>query len=169
LHTIYAAAATVVIMHTPSPPAPGASQPELPSLTLFIKPHTVVLNLTPLLPNPPGHHLLPTTHSIYLLLLQLSQAESLVEERDEEIRRVVETITELAQIMRDLSTLVVEQGSMLDRIDANVGTAAAKVEEGVRELVRAERTQRGGRAMMCILFLIAMIVLMLVIAIVRHI
>lgn len=51
----------------------------------------------------------------------------MVEERDEEIRKIVETIAELAQIMRDLSTLVVEQGTMLDRIDTNITQAAVKV------------------------------------------
>lgn len=34
---------------------------------------------------------------------------------------------ELAQIMRDLSTLVVEQGTMLDRIDHNITETAMKV------------------------------------------
>ncbi|KAF8073136.1 SYP43 [Scenedesmus sp. PABB004] len=105
---------------------------------------------------------------------QVSQAEALIEERDEEIRKIVETIAELGQIMRDLSTLVVEQGSMLDRIDANgptrrAGAAPPQVEEGVKELVRAEKTQRAGRAALCIIFLLCMIALLLVIAIVRHI
>eukprot|EP00775_Hariotina_reticulata_P011097 gene11097-11251_t len=102
-------------------------------------------------------------------LMKVSQAEALIEERDEEIRKVVETIAELAQIMRDLSTLVVEQGTMLDRIDANVTQTAMKVEEGVKELVKAEKTQKQGRAMMCIIALIVMIVVMLVVVIVRHI
>lgn len=62
-----------------------------------------------------------------VLAMQVSQAEVLIEERDEEIRKIVETIAELAQIMRDLSTLVVEQGTMLDRIDTNITQAAVKV------------------------------------------
>eukprot|EP00879_Flechtneria_rotunda_P010105 GHRR01010563.1.p1 GENE.GHRR01010563.1~~GHRR01010563.1.p1 ORF type:complete len:308 (+),score=91.35 GHRR01010563.1:249-1172(+) len=102
-------------------------------------------------------------------LQKVSQAEALVEERDEEIRKIVETIAELAQIMRDLSTLVVEQGTMLDRIDHNVTQTAMKVEEGVKELVKAEKTQRAGRAMLCIIFLVVLITVMLIVAIVRHI
>jgi syntaxin 16 len=44
-----------------------------------------------------------------------------------------------------------------------------QVEEGVKELVRAEKTQKQGRALMCIIALIVMIVVMLIVIIVRHI
>jgi t-SNARE complex subunit (syntaxin) len=44
-----------------------------------------------------------------------------------ETHQVVETIVELATIMRDLSTLVVEQGTMLDRVDHNITETAMKV------------------------------------------
>lgn len=112
------------------------------------------------LPTPPLSALHPAP--------QVSQAEALVEERDEEIRKVVETIAELAQIMRDLSTLVVEQGTMLDRIDHNITETAMKVEEGVKELVKAEKTQKQGRAMLCIMALLVMIGVLLIVVIVRH-
>lgn len=55
-------------------------------------------------------------------------------EREEEIRQILETINELAQIMQDLSVLVVDQGTILDRIDYNVTETADKVEKGVRQL-----------------------------------
>lgn len=45
----------------------------------------------------------------------------------------------------------------------------AQVEEGVKELVRAEKTQKQGRALTCIVALIVLIVVMLVIIIARHI
>jgi syntaxin 16 len=95
-------------------------------------------------------------------------SEALAQERDAEIVKVVEAITELAQIMRDLSTLVVEQGTMLDRVDANIQGAAVKVDEGVRELVRAERSQRRGSAAVCISALLVMIAVMLLVVIVKH-
>jgi syntaxin 16 len=98
----------------------------------------------------------------------LLHGEALAQERDAEIVKVVEAITELAQIMRDLSTLVVEQGTMLDRVDANITGAAVKVEEGVRELVRAERSQRKGSAAVCISALLVMIAVMLIVVILRH-
>ncbi|KAI8474871.1 MAG: Qa-snare protein, Tlg2/Syntaxin16-family [Monoraphidium minutum] len=101
-------------------------------------------------------------------LTRMSQAEALIEERDTEIRKVVETIVELATIMRDLSTLVVEQGTMLDRIDHNIQETAMKVEEGVKELVKAEQTQKSGRALQCIALLCVLIALFLIITIVRH-
>ncbi|GBF90215.1 hypothetical protein Rsub_03348 [Raphidocelis subcapitata] len=88
---------------------------------------------------------------------KVSQAEAMIEERETEIRKVVETITELAQVMRDLSTLVVEQGTLLDRI-----------EEGTKELVKAEETQRSGRALRCIALLLVLIVVFLIATIVRH-
>lgn len=92
----------------------------------------------------------------------------LIAERDDEIRKIVETIADLAQIMRDLSTLVIEQGTMLDRIDHNIGQTAVKVEQGVVELKKAENTQKRGRMFLCIIALIVLIVLMLVIVIIRH-
>jgi syntaxin 16 len=117
---------------------------------------------------------------------------------------VVETIVELATIMRDLSTLIVEQGTMLDRVDHNItetamkvgwgwgcgGGAACKhtytldsrltsppqhvtntrrqVKEGTKDLVKAEQTQKSGRAVQCIALLLVLIVVFLIITIVRH-
>lgn len=57
----------------------------------------------------------------------VNNSAALIAQRDEEIQKIVEAIAELAQIMRDLSVLVIEQGTVLDRIDYNITQTAAKV------------------------------------------
>ncbi len=72
------------------------------------------------------------------------------------------------QIMRDLGALVVEQGTMLDRIDHNVQESAAKIEQGVEHIKEAEKKQKSSRMMMCIMALVVLIIIMLIIVIARH-
>ena len=125
----------------------------------------------PYLPAAPSHALLFPTPPPLLNPRQpapQNQAEAVILERDVEIARVVETITELAQIMRDMSSLIVEQGTMLDRIDHNIVETAVKVEQGVKELVAAEKTQKAGTMMLCIIVLMVAVVLMMIAVIIRH-
>lgn len=46
----------------------------------------------------------------------------------------MESVNELAQIMKDLSVLVIDQGTIVDRIDHNIQTVATTVEEGLKQL-----------------------------------
>lgn len=68
---------------------------------------------------------------------------------------------ELLQVMKDLSVLVIDQGTILDRIDYNMEQTVMKVEEGVHQLERAEKKQKQSALVICIMLLLVMIVLML--------
>lgn len=54
--------------------------------------------------------------------------------KDEEIQNLVKSINDLASIFKDLSVLVIEQGTILDRIDYNVQEAKENVQLAVQEL-----------------------------------
>ncbi|KDD74506.1 hypothetical protein H632_c1269p1, partial [Helicosporidium sp. ATCC 50920] len=92
--------------------------------------------------------------------MRVSTASALAQERDREVARIVASIGDLAQVMKDLSVLVIDQGTVLDRIDYNMETAAASVEEGVRNLQQAEKTQRRGVAAMCVMLLVVAVVVL---------
>ncbi|KAG8472746.1 hypothetical protein CXB51_034647 [Gossypium anomalum] len=82
-------------------------------------------------------------------MAKLKQNEALTVEREREIQQVVESVNELAQIMKDLSVLVIDQGTIVDRIDYNIQNVATTVEEGLKQLQKAERTQKQGGMVMC--------------------
>eukprot|EP00798_Chlamydomonas_sp_ICE-L_P032540 gene32540-17256_t len=89
-------------------------------------------------------------------------------ERDHQISGIVETISEMAAIMRDLSTLIVEQGTMLDRIDKKVEQVSGDVKSGLKQLEGAEKVQKNTCGWICTVSLVALIVLMMVIVVLRH-
>ncbi|XP_058076533.1 syntaxin-43-like isoform X2 [Magnolia sinica] len=98
---------------------------------------------------------------------KLKKSEAFTAEREREITQVVESVNELAQIMKDLSVLVIDQGTIVDRIDYNIQNVAASVEEGFKELQKAERTQRKGGMIMCATVLVILCFIMLVLLVLK--
>ncbi|KAE8010296.1 hypothetical protein FH972_006678 [Carpinus fangiana] len=102
-------------------------------------------------------------------MAKLKKSEAFTAEREKEIQQVVESVNELAQIMKDLSVLVIDQGTIVDRIDYNIQSVATTVEEGLKQLEKAERTQKKGGMVMCATVLIIMCFIMLVLLILKEI
>ncbi|XP_022719497.1 syntaxin-43-like isoform X2 [Durio zibethinus] len=102
-------------------------------------------------------------------MAKLKQSEAFTIEREREIQQVVESVNELAQIMKDLSVLVIDQGTIVDRIDYNIQNVATTVEEGLKQLQKAERTQKQGGMVMCASVLVIMCFVMLVLLILKEI
>ncbi|KAJ8447798.1 hypothetical protein Cgig2_015161 [Carnegiea gigantea] len=99
-------------------------------------------------------------------LTRIKKSEALTTEREQEIQQ---SVNELAQIMKDLSVLVIDQGTIVDRIDHNIQSVAATVEEGLKQLQKAERTQKHGGMVKCATVLIIMCFIMLVLLFLKEI
>lgn len=100
-------------------------------------------------------------------MAKLKKSEALTVEREKEIQQVVESVNELAQIMKDLSVLVIDQGTIVDRIDYNIQNVAVAVDEGLKQLQKAERTQKRGGMIMCATILVIMCFVMLVLLVLK--
>ncbi|GMH63716.1 hypothetical protein TrST_g12034 [Triparma strigata] len=94
--------------------------------------------------------------------------EGIVSERDLEIQRIAQSIEELSSIFKELAVLVIDQGTILDRIDFNMEQVVEHTKEGIKQLEKAEEHQKSARPIKCIACLLIMIAVMLTILILKH-
>ena len=66
-----------------------------------------------------------------------------VEDRDREFQEIYASIKTIHEMFKDLHTLIMEQGTVLDRIDYNMTMAHDKVVKARKELQAAAKHQEG--------------------------
>jgi syntaxin 16 len=59
--------------------------------------------------------------------------------RDRELTEIAKSIASLAELFKDLSVLVIDQGTLLDSVEYNIEQTAVQVSEAVKELNVATR------------------------------
>lgn len=91
-----------------------------------------------------------------------------VQSRDKEIAQIASSIQELGTIFKELAVLVIDQGTILDRIDYNMETVVEQTKEGISHLQKAEKSQKNARPMKCILCLSMTIFVLLLILMLKH-
>lgn len=91
-----------------------------------------------------------------------------VQSRDKEIAQIASSIQELGTIFKELAVLVIDQGTILDRIDYNMETVVESTKEGISHLEKAEKSQKNARPMKCIMCLSLTIFILLLILILKH-
>mmetsp|Transcript_6342 Transcript_6342/g.7267 ORF Transcript_6342/g.7267 Transcript_6342/m.7267 type:complete len:294 (+) Transcript_6342:252-1133(+) len=101
-----------------------------------------------------------------VMLLEMS--ETTAQERDQEIQHIAQSINELATIFKDLAALVIDQGTILDRIDYNMENVQMQTQRGLDELVKADAIAQNSRPFKCIMILVIIIVVEALILIIKH-
>jgi syntaxin 16 len=64
----------------------------------------------------------------------MSSNDAVIQQREREINDLAKGIIELSDIFRDLQTMIIDQGTMLDRIDYNVENMVTEVKAADKEL-----------------------------------
>lgn len=89
--------------------------------------------------------------------------ESLIIERETEIRNIEQSVGELNELFRDVAHIVHEQGGQLDIISENVQNVNQDTRGANTELRSASRYQKNARSKACCLLLILGVILAIII------
>jgi len=100
-------------------------------------------------------------------LLELESMEVNASQRSEEICQIASSISELHTIFKELAVLVIDQGSILDRIDFNIEQVVHQSKEANVQLQKAEKSQKSNRAMKCLFVLVAINAILIFILILK--
>lgn len=89
--------------------------------------------------------------------LQIENSNDILKKRDTEINNLVNSLNDLTTVMKDLQSLVFEQGTILDRIDFNIEQAFDHHKKANVDLKISEENLKSGCARNSIIFLIILI------------
>jgi len=80
------------------------------------------------------------------------------QDRTAEILEIAKSVNELALLFNELNVLIVEQGSLLDRIDYNVDQTVNNLTSSKKHLDDAEKYQKRSTTALCVLILCVLVV-----------
>ena len=98
---------------------------------------------------------------------QLKEQKRVQYARSKEIEEIVKATNDLATLFKELNVLVIEQGTILDRIDFNIEESLQHAKKGKAHLVEAKKASESTRARNVMLWLVAFIILFLVLYILK--
>lgn len=89
--------------------------------------------------------------------------ESLIIERETEIRNIEQSVGELNELFRDVAHIVTEQGGQLDIVSENVQNVTQDTRGANVELRSASKYQKNARNRACCLFIILAVILAIIV------
>lgn len=93
--------------------------------------------------------------------------DAAIDQREREIEQIAQGVIDLSHIFQELNSMVIDQGSLLDRIDYNVERTAEQTKEAEKELTTATRYQRKGTRRLVILLLVLLVVGMFILLLLK--
>uniref|UniRef100_A0A915I8C9 t-SNARE coiled-coil homology domain-containing protein n=1 Tax=Romanomermis culicivorax TaxID=13658 RepID=A0A915I8C9_ROMCU len=96
----------------------------------------------------------------------LEENVSMTREREREIFNITKSIMEINHLFKDLASFIVDQGTVLDRIDYNIEQSNVRVKSALKSVRKAEDYQKKSRKMWCIMTLAVIIIVLLILLII---
>jgi syntaxin 16 len=97
----------------------------------------------------------------------LESNERHIAERNAAVEQIMTSVVELQEIFKEIHVLVIDQGTLLDRIDYNIEQASDKISGAVKELETAEKHQKNSKVMLCIYLLLVLCCAMAVVLVLK--
>jgi len=97
-------------------------------------------------------------HKQKLLQEHLEFEQGMIVEREQRVRQIEADVLDVNEIMRDLSTLISQQGEHIETIESVIEQTVGDVEAGTSELQKAAQSQAKYRRKVLILLAIAVII-----------
>ena len=69
--------------------------------------------------------------------LMTEEPDQILQKRDNELNEIVRGVNNLQELFKDLRVIVIEQGTILDRIDYNIDVGYNNVSKGKKSLEKA--------------------------------
>ena len=93
--------------------------------------------------------------------------DATIAQREQEIEKIAQGVIDLSNIFQELNSMVIDQGSLLDRIDYNVERTAEHTKEAEKELKVATGYQKKSTKRKIILLLVLIVVGMFILLLVK--
>ncbi|CDO91986.1 unnamed protein product [Kluyveromyces dobzhanskii CBS 2104] len=86
--------------------------------------------------------------------------QQFLQQRDEEITQLAKGVLEVSTIFREMQSLIIDQGTVVDRIDYNLENTVIELKQAQRELDKATHYQKRSQKCKIILFLSLLVLAM---------
>ena len=87
--------------------------------------------------------------------------EQMVNERDSQLQNIYSNIVDLHSMFKDLNALVIDQGTLLDRIDHNVEETKTQILKANKQLEATAKLAKKSKFVMIVMILVILIVAMM--------